>query len=507
MINLPERVQNRWMVTVSIMLATVMQVLDTTIANVSLPYMQGSLSASQDEIAWVLTSYIVAAGIVTPLSGWLSERLGRKRLLLGSVGGFTLASMLCGSAGGLGEMITFRLLQGVFGASLVPLSQAVLLDINPSERHGRAMAIWGAGIMVAPILGPTLGGWITQNYSWRWVFYINVPVGVLAFAGISAFVAEMRRNNRAPFDLFGFAFLGLAVGALQLCLDRGEQQDWFGSTEIVLEATTAVTALWIFIVHSATHERPFLDPAMLKDRNFVVANVVMFLAGAVMYGVLALLPPLLSMLNYPEVTIGLLLAPRGITTMIFMIVCGRVIGRIDIRLIVIVGLSVTALSMWEMTQYSPQMSWEPIVEAGLVQGAGLGFIFVPVSTAAFSTLPETLRGEGTGVFSLLRNVGGSIGISISETLLDRMEQINHSQLTRWISPFNPTLTAGRIGHIFAWHSADGLAMLNKIIDGQAAFIGYLDIFKAMMIACIVALPLVLLLRPTATTGAQRIAVD
>jgi MFS transporter, DHA2 family, multidrug resistance protein len=503
----PGAVRNRGLITVSIMLATIMQVLDTTIANVSLPYMQGSLAASQDQIAWVLTSYIVAAGIFTPVTGWLGNRIGRKQLFLLSVGGFTLTSMLCGRATGIGEMVGFRLLQGVFGASLVPLSQAMLLDINPPERHGIAMAIWGSGIMVAPILGPTLGGWITENYSWRWVFYINLPIGILAFVGISLFVAETRRRNDAPFDLFGFSFLGVAVGALQLFLDRGEQKDWFGSTEIVVEAGVAAVALWVFIVHTATARRPFLDPALLKDRNFVAATVLMFAAGAVMYGTLALLPPLLTMLNYPEVTVGLLLAPRGITTMIFMMICGRLIGRLDIRLIVIFGLGVTGLSMWQMTGYSPQMDWWPIVTAGLVQGAGLGFIFVPVSTAAFSTLPEHLRGEGTGVYSLLRNVGGSIGISISETMLARTGQVNHAALSQWATPYNHALTAGPTGHLLSLHTDFGLALLNQMIDFQANFIGYLDIFKLMMIACFAALPIVLMLRPAAPRGGHAVTAE
>jgi DHA2 family multidrug resistance protein len=503
----PARVENRGLITVSIMLATIMQSLDTTIANVALPHMQGSLSAAQDQIAWVLTSYIVAAAIVTPLTGWLSQRFGRKRLFLVSVAGFTVASMLCGAATGLTEMVGFRLLQGVFGAALVPLSQAVLLDINPPERHGAAMAIWGSGIMVAPILGPTLGGWLTDNYNWRWVFYINLPVGILAFIGILAFVEESRRDRRAPFDLFGFAFLSLAVGALQICLDRGEQKDWFGSSEIVIEAVVAAISFWVFAVHTATCKRPFLDPALLKDRNFVAATLLMFAAGAVMYGTLALLPPLLTMLDYPVVTTGVLLAPRGIATMATMMLVGRLIGRVDIRLILGLGLAATGLSLWQMTGYSPEMDWHPIVTAGLVQGAGLGFVFVPLSTAAFSTLPQAQRGEGTGVFSLLRNLGGSIGISISETMLDRTTQVNHADLVQSASPYNPVLTHGVAAQFWSLHSHAGLAALNQLIDVQATFIAYLDVFKLMMIGCLVALPLVLLLRPVGGPEGHPIAVE
>jgi DHA2 family multidrug resistance protein len=499
--------ENRAFITVSVMLATIMQSLDTTIANIALPHMGGSLSASQDQIAWVLTSYIVAAAIVTPLTGWLATRMGRKRLFLVSVVGFTIASMLCGTAETLSEMVVFRVLQGVFGAALVPLSQAELLDINPPEQHGTAMAVWGSGIMVAPILGPTLGGWITFNYTWRWVFYINLPVGILAFLGILAFVKETRRNRRASFDLLGFAFLSLAVGALQICLDRGEQQDWFGSLEIVIEATVAAFAFWIFAVHTATCRRPFLDPELLKDRNFVAATLLMFAAGGVMYGTLALLPPFLSMLDYPVVTSGLLLAPRGIATMVSMMIVGRLIGKADIRFIVGAGLAATGLSMWLMTGYSPQMSWGPVVSAGLVQGAGLGFVFVPLSTAAFSTLPEHLRGEGTGVFSLLRNLGGSIGISISETMLDRTTQVNHEQLGQAVTPYNPLLHAPAAAHFWSLKSVTGLAALNAAVNDQAQFIGYLDVFKLMMIACFLAMPLALLLRPTAHDGHRPVVAE
>ena len=501
------QVANRGFITVAIMLATIMQTLDTTIANVALPHMQGSLSAAQDQISWVLTSYIVAAAIVTPLTGWLTERFGRKSVMLASVAGFTLASMLCGVATSLGEMVVFRVLQGIFGAALVPLSQAVLLDINPPEEHGRAMAIWGSGIMVAPILGPTLGGWLTENYDWRWVFYINVPIGILAFAGIALFVRETRRDRRAPFDLFGFAFLSLAIGALQILLDRGELKNWFGSTEIVMEAALAALGLWIFVVHTVTSERPFFNPGLLRDRNFVAGTILMFLSGGVMYGTLALLPPMLAMMNYPVVTIGLLLAPRGITTMIFMMVVGRLIGRVDIRLILLFGFGVTALSLWQMTFYSPEMDWWPIVTAGLVQGAGLGFVFVPLSTIAFSTLPQALRTEGSGVFSLLRNIGGSIGISVVESLLDRNVQINHSTLAQNVGPYNQALQQPGMAPFWSLHNTGGLAALDQLVTFQASFIAYIDVFKLMMIVSILAVPLLLLLRPSPQRGPASVPAE
>src|SRR6185312_10358494 len=296
----PGAVPNRALITVSIMLATIMQALDTTIANVALPYMQGSLSAAYDQITWVLTSYIVAAAIMTPVTGWITGRLGLKRVFLVSVSGFTIASMLCGGASSLGQMVIFRLLQGIFGAALVPLSQSVLLDINPREKQGQAMAIWGAGIMVGPILGPTLGGWLTFNYDWRWVFYINLPVGILAFLGILAFVRDTKRDRGQRFDFLGFGLLSLGVGALQIMLDRGEQNAWFGSLETIIECALAVSGFWMFSVWTTIADRPFLNPALLKDRNFVGSCVLIFVVGIILYATLALLPPMLQdLMDYP----------------------------------------------------------------------------------------------------------------------------------------------------------------------------------------------------------------
>ncbi|MFI4928011.1 MAG: DHA2 family efflux MFS transporter permease subunit, partial [Burkholderiales bacterium] len=317
----PNNVPHRGMITIAIMLATIMQALDTTIANVALPHMQGSLQASQDQITWVLTSYIVAAAIALPLTGWLCSRYGRRMVFVVSVIGFTAASALCGISTSLGGIVLARLLQGVFGAALVPLSQAVLLDINPPQKVGQAMAIWGAGIMVGPILGPMLGGWLTENLDWRWVFFINVPVGAFALYGILRYLPE----NRPPagrLDMFGFVALSLGIGLLQLFLDRGEQQDWFDSWEIKLEAAGALVAFAFLAVHTATvHGASFVDRALLKDRNFVTGCFFGFIVGMVLYGTMALLPLFLQgLMGYPVVYTGVITAPRGIGTMIAMIV-------------------------------------------------------------------------------------------------------------------------------------------------------------------------------------------
>jgi DHA2 family multidrug resistance protein len=497
---------NRGLITALVMLATIMQVLDTTIANVALPYMQGGLAASQDQIAWVLTSYIVAAAIMTPMTGWLVARFGRKRIFLCSVAGFTLASLLCGAAGSLAEIVLFRILQGVFGAALVPLSQAVLLDINPPEKHGSAMAVWGTGIMAAPILGPTLGGWLTQNYDWRWVFYINLPLGVIAFLGILAFVPETEIERRPRFDLFGFAFLSLAIGAFQMLLDRGEQKDWFGSTEIVLEAAIAALGLWIFVFHTLTTERPFLNTALLKDRNFVGGNVFMFITSAIMYASLALLPPLLTMLDYPIVTTGLLQVPRGLTMMAAIMLVGKLTGRVDFRILLAGGLAATGVSLWMMTGFSPEMDMRPVIVSGLVQGLGLGLLYGPINVATFATLPQRLLTEGTAVYSLVRNIGGSVGISFAETLLARNIQISHASLAQDITPYNHALQhhAG----LLPMTGDSGLAALDQLVNFQAAMISYLDDFKFMMIICLLALPLLLLMRSARRSGGSpAIAMD
>jgi DHA2 family multidrug resistance protein len=315
------------MITASIMLATIMQGVDNTIANVALPHIQGSLSAAQDQIAWVLTSYIVAVAIMTPLTGWLAGRLGIKYVFLFSVAGFTLASALCGSATSLSQLVFYRLLQGACGAGLVPLSQSVLMQINPPERHGQAIAIWGIGVMLGPIFGPMLGGWLTQDYSWRWIFYINLPVGVITSLGILVFIRETRHTHREAFDFFGFVTLSIAVGALQMLLDRGELKDWFNSTEIWAEAAISGVAFYLFIVHTATaSDRSFINLDLLKSPNFMAGTVLMFFVGGILSGTLALLPTMLqSLMNYPVFTTGLVTAPRGIGTMVAMFLVGRMI--------------------------------------------------------------------------------------------------------------------------------------------------------------------------------------
>jgi DHA2 family multidrug resistance protein len=489
-------VKHRGLITISSMVAMIMVVLDMTIANVALPHMQTSLGASQDTITWVLTSYIVAAAIATPITGWLSDNFGRKRVFLVSIAGFVASSALCGTAFGLEEMVIFRVAQGAFGASLAPLSQAVLMDINPRERQGQAMAMWGAGIMIAPILGPTLGAYLTDHLDWRWVFYINLPIGILAFAGVLLFMPETTKRIRR-FDFFGFAMLSLAVGSFQFMLDRGSALDWFNSAEVMIELGIAIAAAWVFVVHMMTAREPFLETALFRDRNFTASLALIFIVGIILLATMALLPPMLQTLfNYPVVTVGLVLAPRGIGTMISMLVVGRLVRLVDPRLLVLTGLLLAALSLWMMSGFSPEMDEWPLITSGVIQGFGIGLVFIPLSTVAFATLDPKFRTEATSLFNLMRNLGSSIGVSIMAFMLTRNMQVHHAALAENMTEFSGNLVAAGIDPMTLATPA-GLqtaAQLDGMINAQALMIAYVDDFRLMLVITLCAAPLLLLLR-------------
>ena len=480
---------NELLVTVSIMLATIMQVLDTTIANVALPHMQGSLSASSTQVTWVLTSYIVASAIMTLPVGYLSQRFGRRHLFIWSVSGFTLSSVLCGQASTLTEMIFWRISQGVFGAALAPLSQATLLDTFPREKHAAAMSAWGMGIMLGPILGPTLGGLLTEYYSWRWVFYINVPVGILSLIGIYLYVPDNTRHQKR-FDGRGFVLLALAVGALQMLLDRGEEVDWFESLEIQFYAIGALLELYLFTVHNLTSHHRFFSPELLRDRNYLSGTLFIFIIGIVILATIALLPTYLQhWKGYPVVTSGMILAPRGVGTMFSMWVAGRLMNRMDPRILVAVGIGLVSLSLHEMAGFNLQVSEDDIIYTGVVQGLGLGLVFVPVSFLAYTTLSPSLRDEGAALFSLSRNLGSSVGVSIVMATLSRNMWINQQQLAgrMQISPdLLATLPAGP--------ELLGLpaAILDELARG-AAEIAYANNFYLLMWVSLATLPLIPLL--------------
>ena len=476
---------NKAMITIVTMAATIMQVLDTTIANVALPHMQGSLGATQDQIAWVLTSYLVASAIATPVTAWLASQLGRTRLFTFALAGFTFASMLCGIATTLPEMVLFRLLQGIFGAALVPLSQAILLDTYPRSEVGRAMGIFSMGVMVGPILGPIAGGYLTDQLTWRWCFYINVPLGILAILGALAFIPETSRAIGRKLDWMGFGFLSLAIACFQLALDRGEQQGWLQSPEIIIEAALMGFGLYMFVVHSATTRRPFFDVRLFRDRTFVLSNAIMTLIMLVYYGSMALTPQMLQgELNYPVLTAGLIMAPRGLGTIGAILLVGRIMKLTGPRFLIGFGLALSALSLYLMSGWSLMVSSREIVLLGLLQGASIGFINVPLTTNAFTTLDDDLRTEASGFYNLMRNIGSAAGISITSAILVRSAQVNHGYLSEFMTPFR---------HMDMPASTAGLALLNANITQQAMMISYINVFMILAVLCLLIVPVVLFL--------------
>jgi DHA2 family multidrug resistance protein len=483
----------RKVITLCVLAGAFMTQLDTTIANVALPHMQASTSASREQIAWVLTSYIIMAAIFTPLSGWLAQRFGAKRIMLISLAGFTGASMLCGIAANLEQLIAFRMLQGVMGSALLPISQAIILNINPRERHGSAMAIWGMGAILGPIIGPLLGGWLTENFNWRWVFFINLPLGIAAIMGLLLTMQDKRDVWPARFDLLGFAMLALAIGAFQLMLDRGQVQDWFQSREIWIEATIAAAAFYIFIVHSLTSKAPFFSPALFRDTNFVVGNVFgFFLVGAI-FGVMALLAPMLAeLMNYPIETIGMVTAPRGIGTMTMMLIGGRLFNRVDFRLLILAGLALTAVSMLMMSGSSLAMDNRIVIASGFIQGLGAGTMFVPIATIAFATLNDRYRNEAAAFNSLIRSLGGAIWISVLQALTIRNAETVHARLTEGVRPDNPVMAA--LMPDFDFTSLPSLAAMQREILRQSLMVSYIDSFWLILLTCFAMMPLLLFLR-------------
>lgn len=488
-------VRHRGLLTVAVMGASVIQILDSTIANVAIPHMQSSLGATLDSITWVLTSYIIAGAVAMPITGWLSDRIGSRNLFIGAVIGFTIASMLCGIAVNLEEMVAFRILQGVFAAFIGPLSQTVLLDINPPEKAPRAMTVWGMGIMVAPIFGPMIGGWLTENYNWRWVFYINLPIGIPTIA-ILLWLLPSRPRTKRPLDLFGFSMLALGLSALQLMLDRGQHVDWFESWEILITVGVAISALWIFMVHSATTDHPLFDRSMMASPTFLVSLLFAMLLGAMMFGIFALLPPMLQNLyGYTVFDTGVLLAPRGLGILFAMAIAGRLIQRVDPRYLVAAGFSIVVVSLWFMSSWALVMGAQPFVLIGFLQGLGMGITFMPLNLIAFSSLPMAMRTDASSVLYLARSLGGSLGISLMVTMLARNIQVSHSDLAGHITSTNlgtaiDPATADRWGVL----GDAALKAADLEINRQAAMIAYLSDFRLMMILVICIMPLIFLLK-------------
>lgn len=487
----------RNMVTICAMTATIMQALDTTIANVALPYMQGSLSASQDQINWVLTSYIVAAAIMTAPVGWIANRFGRKRVFIICSTGFTVASVMCGLAQDITQMVLFRLLQGVFGAALVPLSQAVMLDSYALHERAKAMAIWGMGVMMGPIMGPSLGAWLTETYSWHWVFFVNLPFGIVTVLGLLAFMDETKLDTKLQFDWFGFAALAVGIGALQLALDRGEQLDWFNSFEIVLEFIVSGVGFYYFFAHSFTTDRPFIQFAIFKDKNFATACIFMVVIGVVLFSTMALASPLFqNAFGYPILTAGLLLATRGGGTFVAMMLVSRLMKYIEAKILIATGLSLIAITLFEMTGWTADTQVRTIVINSVIQGFGLGLVFVPLTTAAFMTLPNHLRTDGTSMLTLIRNVASSIGISIVIAQLTSGTSRVHAVLAEHITPFNNALQMPNVTSMINLQTDAGRAMMDGILYAQAQIIAFSQDFELVVLVTLCAIPLAFILGST-----------
>lgn len=481
----------RFAITVVVMSASLMQVLDTTIANVALPHMQASLNATQESVAWVLTSYIVASAIATPVTGWLEARFGRRNLFLVAISGFTLSSMACGLAPSLTAMVVARLFQGIFGAFIAPLAQAVMLDIYPRSQRALAMTIWGMGVMIGPIIGPVLGGYITDNLTWRWVFFINVPIGALASFGAWALLRSGPRSER-PFDVTGFVLLGLALAAFQLALDRGTQLDWLDSVEIWIEIGVALAAIWMFVVHSATTAHPLIPLALFRDRNLMLANLFLLVSAGIMMAGAALIAPMLQrMMGYGVVDAGMMMMPRGVAMMISMILAGRLVAKVDPRILIGGGLGICAVSQFMMTDFNLQMGPWLVVLSGFIQGLGFGLVILPLNLLAFATLAPKMVTEGAALYSLSRNIGGSIAISVTTALVARNLQVSHSDLSVHVTTVSlPFIESGMIERL-GLHAQQLMLMIDAEVNRQALMIAYLDDFWLMAWAAVFVAPLAL----------------
>ncbi len=497
---------NPWLVAVSVMLATVMEILDTSVANVALPHIAGNLSATTEEATWVLTSYLISNAIILPATSWISRYIGRKRFLIICIGLFTLASALCGAAPSLAILIIARVLQGMGGGALQPIAQAVLLESFPPEKRGAAMALYGMGIVVAPIIGPTLGGWITDNYSWRWIFYINLPIGALAAFMANSFVEDppyLKNEKPGKIDYTGFGLMALGLGALELTLDLGEQRDWFESSLICFTAAVSALSLLSFVIWEIYTPEPIVNLRVFLNRNFAVACGMIATVGTVLYATTALLPLFLqTLLGYPAVLSGEAVSPRGIGAIISMVFVGRLIPKVDTRYLILFGFGLLSYSIYLFTGLSLDISMSSIVIPMIVSGFALGFVFVPLTTLSVATLPQRDIGNATGVYNLMRNTGGSIGIAVMTTLLVRSQQVHLSVLTEHANQYNPAFlqAVAAIQKALGGGSGPGTdasnayALIYQLIARQAAVLAYNDVFWILTVLSALCVPAVILFK-------------
>jgi DHA2 family multidrug resistance protein len=493
---------NPWLIAASVMLATFMEVLDTSVANVALPHIAGNLSATPEEATWVLTSYLVSNAIILPATNWLSRFFGRKRFLIACIIIFTLSSAMCGAAASLGMLIVARILQGAGGGALQPIAQSVLMESFPPEKRGSAMAVFGMGVVVAPIIGPTLGGWITDNYSWRWIFYINVPIGILAILMANAFVEDppyIKNQRPGRIDYIGFGLMAVGLAALQLVLDKGQEEDWFSSNFILVTTVFAAATLVAFIVWELRSKEPIVNLRVLGNRNFAVGTLLMTMVGIVLYGTTALLPLFLqTMLGYPAVQSGMAVSPRGIGSICSMIIIGRLVGKIDSRWLIMLGFIVLGYSTWLFGDINLDISMRSIVLPSIISGAAMGFVFVPLTTTAMGTLPNEQMGNAAGVFNLMRNTGGSIGISAVMTMLARGAQTHMVTLGANVNQYNP-LVQQRMGQVAgAMASRSGgppssgmqqaMGAMYGMVVRQSMVLSYIDKFRLLALICVLCVP-------------------
>ena len=497
-----EQVRHRGLISMFCMMGVLMVVLDSTISIVALPYMQGSLSATMDQITWVISSYIIVSAIMTAPVGWLANRFGRKNLYLTCLIGFTCTTILAGAALTLEQMIACRILQGTFGAALVPLSQATMLDIFPAEQRARAMAYFGMGVMIGPIMGPTLGGYLTEWFHWRWVFYVNVPLGIAATLGLALLMPSSTPQRALRFDWTGFAVLAMGVGAMQIMLDRGSLKDWFTSTEIIVAAVLGGLGIYLFVVHMLTAEKPFIPRELFRDRNFTTAMLVMFASNTVMMSSSTLLAPYLQkMSGYPVADAGMLLAPRGLGTMAAMLICSRLGTYTDQRKLIAIGLILLSLTLYDMSTWTPDVSQRWLIIIMLVQGVAMGLIWNPLTVVSFSTLGAQLRGDAAAVQSLGRNIGAAIGISITTFSLSHWIQASHAGLAATVTPFSRPIPGeeGALRFLDAT-TPQGAVLMDRIINREAMIIAYSNDFLMMSLVAIPCMALVLMMKKVTAPG-------
>jgi DHA2 family multidrug resistance protein len=498
---------NAWIIALVVTMATFMEVLDTSIANVSLPHIAGGLSAGVDESTWILTSYLVSNAIVLPMSGWFSNLMGRKRFYMTCVAVFTISSFLCGLAPNLGALILFRVLQGLGGGGLQPSEQAILADTFPPAKRGMAFAIYGMAVVVAPAIGPTLGGFITDNYSWRWIFYINVPIGIISLLLTSRLISDPphlndQRKRTFSIDYIGLGLLALGLGALQVVLDKGQRDDWFESHFIVILTAIAVAALVAVIFWEWHHDHPIIELRLFRDRSFATANVLMFTLGFVLWGTTLLIPLFVqTLMGYPAEQAGLVLMPGGLLIIALLPLVGRMLARTDPRPMMVFGFCMLAAAMFYMSHFDLQLSFGNVVFARLIQGGGMAFLWVPINTVAYSYLPREKNNAASGLINLARNVGASMGISYVTTMLDRRAQFHQDRLAAHLDPANPRLQQMLHGTTAALRAHSGpralqqaYALLQFNVQRQAAMLSYIDNFRILAIVSLCLIPLVLLVK-------------